>query len=78
MSGPSRVEFTDHGEQKARRLGKALADVAEVVLVGHDQRRRNPGEADWLAVGRRMSVAYNWPDQGDPTCARVVTILPER
>lgn len=46
MSGPSRVEFTDHGEQKARWLGKALADVAEVVLVGHDQRRRNPGEAD--------------------------------
>jgi hypothetical protein len=52
--------------------------VAEIVLENHPVRRRNPGPADWLVEGGRLMIAYNWPDQGDATIARVVTLWPQR
>jgi hypothetical protein len=48
------------------------------VLTRHGEREHNPGSADWLVAGRGMVVAYNWPDRGDATCGRVVTLWLER
>ena len=74
MNRPSRVVFTDHGEDKVRQLNRSLADVADVVLSNHDRRLRNPGKADWIVTGSGLSVVYNWPDGDDQTAARVVSL----
>lgn len=78
MTGPSRVIFTRHAEQKARRLGITASDLAEAVLANHIRRRRNPAAADWQVVAGGQVVVYNWPDGDDATRARVVSFWPER
>lgn len=78
MKRPSRVVFTEHGEDKARQHGRALVDVAVVVLSGHERRERNPGEADWRVSAGGMVVVYNWPDGEDATAARVVSLWSAR
>lgn len=78
MTGPSRVVFTVHAEQKARRLGITASDLAEAVLANHIRRRRNPGAADWLVVTGGRVVVYNWPDGDDATRALVVSFWPAR
>ncbi len=75
---PSRVVFTAHSEEKARQHSRSLADVVAVVLGGHDRRRSNPGEADWILTGGGMVIVYNWPDGQDATTARVVSLWPAR
>jgi len=52
--------------------------VSDLVLANHQRRRRNPGSADWLVLAGGLTVAYNWPDQGDTSTARIVTLWPQR
>jgi hypothetical protein len=77
MLAPIRIVLTDHATERADRYGVALTDAARAVLAGHERRRRNPGSADWLTRAGPLTVAYNWPDAGDPITARVVTLWVE-
>ena len=77
MTGPSRAAFSEHALDQLARRGLSEQQVAETVLVGHPQRKRNPGSADWLVTGRRLEVVYNWPDRGDRTMAYIVSVWPE-
>jgi hypothetical protein len=71
---PSVVVWSDHALVKADLLGISRTDVEEAVLHSHSQRTRNTGAADWLVTVRQLAVAYNHPDAGDQTTARVVTL----
>lgn len=73
VEAPARVAFTSHAEERCWQFRRGRREVADLVLAGHRQRRRNPGAADWLVRTGGLVVAYNWPDAGDPTTARVVT-----
>ena len=55
-------------------VGATRQQVTDGVLDGHDRRRKNPKEADWLVVAGRFRIAYNWPDRGDSTTALVITV----
>ena len=77
MSGPSRVTFTRHAETRAAERGVRVQGAADLVLVEHPRRRRNPGPADWTVRGQGMGVAYDWPGSGDATLAVVVTVWRE-
>ena len=72
--GPHRVAFTDHAAERAARYAVAAAEIADVVLEEHSRRRSNPGAADWQVRGRGLVVVYDWPDAGDETTARVVSM----
>ncbi len=74
MRAPVRVAFSDHAAERAERYGLAYADVADAVLDGHPGRRRNPGAGDWVVRRGSLVVVYNWPDEGDTSTARVVTL----
>lgn len=76
MNRPSRVVFTDHAAERAELYGIPYNDVADAVLDGHDGRRRNPGQAGWQIRSTRLVVVYEWPDEGDPGVARVVSLWP--
>jgi mRNA-degrading endonuclease RelE of RelBE toxin-antitoxin system len=56
------------------RYGISYADVAELVLTGHEHRRRNRGSGDWRLRSGRLVVIYNWPDGDEVITARVVTV----
>ena len=73
-SGPYLIALTVHAQERALGLGRTAEDVADAVRAAHDQRRRNPGEADWLTTARGLEIAYNWPADDDPTTALVVTV----
>jgi hypothetical protein len=75
---PVLVLFTAHAERRCAEFHCGRRTVADLVLSEHDSRRRNPGGADWLVRGAGVVVAYNWPDRGDPSVARVVTLWPQR
>jgi hypothetical protein len=66
--------FTDHAAERAQRYGVGFGDVADAVLEEHPRRRKNPGGADWQVRRARLVVVYDWPDRGDETTARVVTL----
>lgn len=72
-TAPVIVTFTRHAERRALERGLDLRDVGELLLEHHDQRRRNPGPADWLIRARGIAVAYNWPDAGDQATALVIS-----
>lgn len=76
MRAPSLVRFRRHARDRCRKYGRSPEEVADLVLAEHSRRESNPREADWLVAGRGLVVAYNWPDDGDPTTARVVTLWP--
>jgi hypothetical protein len=71
---PTIVVWSDHALVKADMLGVARADVEDTVLNGHQRRTRNTRAADWLATSPGLAIAYNHPDSGDQTTARVVTL----
>ena len=73
-SGPYLIALTVHAQERVLGLGRAAEDLADAVRASHDQRRRNPGEADWLTTARGLEIAYNWPADDDPTTALVVTV----
>ena len=71
---PHVVVWTDHAVVKADLLASARTDVEDAVLEHYEDRTRNTGAADWLVVVGRLAVAFNHPDDEDPTTARVVTL----
>lgn len=71
---PVRVGFSRHAERRLGALCATQHDVADALLAGHAQRRRNPRAADWLILAGRLAIAYNWPDRDDRTTALVVTV----
>lgn len=73
-SRPLRVRWTDHALVKADMLGVARSDVEDAVVHGHGERTRNPGAAQWRVRAGRLVIAYDHPDAGDETTARVVTL----
>ena len=78
MRGPSRVALRQHASDRCREFGHSVEAVSDLVLANHQRRRRNPGSADWLVLAGGLTVAYNWPDQGDTSTARIVTLWPQR
>jgi mRNA-degrading endonuclease RelE of RelBE toxin-antitoxin system len=77
MKGPTRVVFTEHAAERATRYDLPFTDIAEAILDRHSRRRKNPGHGDWQVRRGRFVVIYNWPDEGDRSTARVVTVWPE-
>jgi hypothetical protein len=75
-AGPVRVRFTVHAERRCSDYGRSPREVAEVVLGEHQRRRSNQGSSDWLVQTASVTVAYNWPDQGDSSSALIVTLWP--
>jgi hypothetical protein len=71
---PHRVVLTAHAVDRAHAYGKAPADVADLVLAHHSERRRNHGRAAWRVEAGGTAVLYDWPDDGDSGRARVVTL----
>jgi hypothetical protein len=74
MKAPVLVVLTRHAEAQAVRRGISPVAIAELVLTHHADRRHNPRSADWVIPARGIGTAYNWPDQGDPSTALVVTV----
>jgi hypothetical protein len=74
VNPPHRVAFTDHAAERAERYAVPYSDVADTVLEEHTRRRTNPGSADWQIRRGRLVVVYDWPDAGDDTRARVVSL----
>lgn len=74
MRQPHRVVLSDHAAERAERYGVPWNQVADAVLEEHRRRRMNPGAADWLVRRGRLVVVYNWPDAGDESAARVVSL----
>jgi hypothetical protein len=70
---PAIVVFTWHAELRALERGLALSELAELVLKHHDQRLRNPGEADWIIHAAGVAIVYDWPDGTDATTALVIS-----
>jgi hypothetical protein len=70
------VAFARHAEERCWEFRRRRHDVADLVLAGHSRRQCNPGSADWLLRAGGLVIAYNWPDDGDSTTARVVTLWP--
>lgn len=77
-AAPSRVRWTDHALEKAARLGVARSDVEDAVVQRHHARRRNARSADWLLTSGGFAIAYDHPDHGDASAARVVTLWRRR
>lgn len=77
-SAPRRVRWTDHALGKAAMLGISRIDIEHVVIEHHQRRRRNARSADWLLVASRLVIAYDHPDHGDATTARVITLWRRR
>jgi hypothetical protein len=71
---PRVVAWTAHARVKAELLGVTRVDVEDAVLERYDQRTRNTRSADWLVTAGSLAVAFNHPDEGDTTAARVVTL----
>jgi hypothetical protein len=68
------VLFTRHAEERCSEFRRSRDEVADLVLTNHARRRRNPRAADWLVRAGGLVLAYNWPDRGNSTAARVVTL----
>jgi len=70
---PALVAFTRHAERRALERGMALGELADLVLMHHDRRLRNSGEADWIIHAGGVAIVYHWPDGTDPTTALVIS-----
>jgi mRNA-degrading endonuclease RelE of RelBE toxin-antitoxin system len=59
---------------RLKSTGGTRASLAEALLENHSRRQRNVGRGDWqLRVGRFVLI-YDWPDHGDRSTARVITV----
>jgi hypothetical protein len=74
---PAVVAFTRHAERRALERGLAPGELAELVLLHHDRRLRNPGKADWVIHARGAAIVYDWPDGNDSTTALVISVWRE-
>ncbi len=70
MDRLSLIEWTLHARAKAERERFVPTDVEDAVLAHHDDRERNPGEADWRLTVERMVIVYDCPVEDDPIRAR--------
>ncbi len=43
-------------------------------LVAPIERKRNPGEADWLLTVERLVIVYDWPVEDDGIRGRVISL----
>jgi hypothetical protein len=77
-AAPHRVRWTEHALDKARFLNVPYLEVERAVIGGHRTRLRNARAADWRVVRGRLVVAYNHPDHGDASTARVITLWRRR
>jgi uncharacterized protein YciI len=50
------------------------SDVEDALLEGHARRLANTRAADWLLLVGPLAIAYNHPDGGDVSTARIVTV----
>lgn len=66
--------MVQHAVERAQQYGWTNADVVELVLRHHEQRRRNTGRAQWRVVVGAVTVLYDWPDGDDAGTIRVVTL----
>jgi len=48
------------------------------LLAGHGRRSRNRGAAEWRLTVGRLVLVYDYPDQGDPATACIVTLWRHR
>ena len=74
MDGPSLIEWTQHALAKAERERFVPSDVEDALRDHHDERERNPGEADWLLTVERLVIVYDWPVEDDAIRARVISL----
>lgn len=75
---PSLIYLTAHADIKRHAEGFTTEMIAQAVLLNHSTRRRNPGSSDWLIREGSLVVVYNWPHEGDPETALVVTVYRDR
>lgn len=71
---PHAVQWTQHALERAASASLVRGDVEDALLDEHDQRRANTGAADWLLLTEALAIAYNHPDGGDESTARIVTV----
>lgn len=74
MGKPHTVRWTLHSLERAESAGCVRSDVEDALLAGHDRRLANTGAADWLLLSGPFAIAYNHPDEGDESTARIVTV----
>ena len=72
--GPHLVRWTNHALVKAGMLGLPRADVEDALIQHHNARQRNEGAAAWRVAVGRLVIVYDYPDQDDPSTARIVTL----
>jgi hypothetical protein len=69
---PAIVRFTSHAERRFLERRLDVHAIADPLLGHHGQRRRNPGNADWLVRAGGVAIADNWPDGEDDATALVI------
>ncbi|HWX45298.1 MAG TPA: DUF4258 domain-containing protein [Solirubrobacteraceae bacterium] len=74
-----RFIWTEHALDRCRRRWIDRADMERAVYRGHDERKHNDGEADWLvqglaADGRRFALVYDHPVGHDHSAALIVSV----
>lgn len=72
-ASPAIVRFTLHAERRVLERRLDVHAIADLLLGHHGQRRRNPGDADWLVRAGGVAIAYNWPDGEDDATALVIS-----
>jgi hypothetical protein len=75
---PISVRWTDDALAKAQQIGFTRANIEAVLRDGHQDRRRNDGDAQWRLTVGRLIIAYEYPDEDDPLVARTVTVWRRR
>ena len=74
-----RFDWTDHAERRARERNLHRFLVEKTVRLGHDERSRNVGRADWRVHGQRSDgesfvVIYDHPVANDVSRVRLVSV----
>ena len=72
------MEFTRHALERCIEYGRTPTDVGEAVLANHHRKEHNHDGADWKLSAAHTMIVYDWPAEGDPLTARVVSLWPAR
>jgi hypothetical protein len=72
-------DWTDHALRRAWERKFDRFQVEMTIMLGHDERSRNEGRADWIVSGERLDggvfeVVYDHPVDEDPGRVRIVSI----
>jgi uncharacterized protein YciI len=68
------VRWTHHALERLESAGLVPSDVEDALLEGHARRLANTRAADCLLLVGPFAIAYNHPDGGDVSTARIVTV----